>query len=541
MRRHWPIFALLTIAAIAYLLYPSRIPECDAVIYASAALRGVREMTFYPGHLGYGPLENLSASLGRWTRPPLNPLFILQYLSMAAALVAAWAFHRALEALGVGRARAVLFTAILAASYAWWHFALQAESHMLSTALLMIFLWQTCRTLAKLNARSWAWAGLWLGLATLIHQKNILFAAAALPALAVPARDFRRVLREEAAFFGTLAIVVIVPYLVVGVGVLGLRTSAELMLWIRGLSTWSAWGHWSRATVPGVVVGLARSFVGSHFLLRVGPIHAAALRLFPRASFEDEFAIAASIPAGVGVALMILEVPLLALAGLALVRRIVRPGIPGPRGLPLSLFLWAWIAAVVIFAAWWAPVRAEFWIDLFPPVLVLLALLRAGARDASAGSRLIAYVAVALALVNFIGSIRPQSMAALEPESSVALALDAAVKPGDIVISDSPFTGRASRYARTFEPVDLMGAECALGDAAEPARVRLVDSILVGAERAHRSAYLAVTPLGTADSARAAYRRATASLAEHFETGERIAIRAGLDLRRLRRRAPAER
>lgn len=96
LKGHWRISSLLAVAALFYLVYPSRVPECDAVIYASAALRGIREITFDPGHLGFGSLEALAAAAGRTVQPPLNPVLILQYVSMAAALAAAYAFYRTL-------------------------------------------------------------------------------------------------------------------------------------------------------------------------------------------------------------------------------------------------------------------------------------------------------------------------------------------------------------------------------------------------------------------------------------------------------------
>lgn len=539
MKGHWRIYSLLAVGALFYLVYPSRIPECDAVIYASAALRGIHEMTFDPGHLGFGSLEVLATAAGRAARPPLNPVFILQYLSMAAALAGAYAFYRTLADLGVARGRATLFTATLAASYAWWHYALQAEPHMISTALLMGFLWQSCRTTITPSARSWAWSGLWLGLATLMHQKNILLVGAALPAFALATRDLRQSLRGAAAFLGVLFVVAILPYLVVGGGVLGLRTAPDFMLWIRGLSTWSAWGHWTRSTLPYTLVGIVRSLVGSHFILGLGPVRETAGRLFPRYSLEDELAIAASVPGSMGLLLLFLEAGLLGLSGLALLRRAARPGVPGPGGIPLTIFLWAWIAIVGIFAAWWAPLRAEFWLDFFPPLLVLLALPRAGGRERTGGPRILAAFALTLALVNFAGSIRPQSLAALEPESAVALALDAAVRPGDTVLSDIPFQGRASRYARAFVPVDLLGTDFPPGDSGQEVRFRMVDSLLAAAEGAHQSVYVVATPLRSGADDQVAFAGLVAALGERCQTRVTAPVRAGIDLRRITRRPGA--
>lgn len=528
LARNGRILALLAVVAFLYLLFPSRVPECDAVIYSSAALRGVREMTFDPGHLAFGPLVAAAAAAGRAARPPLNPVAILQVVAMAAALAGAWAFGRTLTGLGVARGRAALFTAVLAGGYAWWHYALQAESHMISTALLVVFLLQASRTVAAPTVRGCAWAGLWLALATLMHQKNVLLAGAALPALALAFPDARRSLRGVAAFLVILGAVAGLPYLLVGWGALGLRTVPDFELWLRGLSASDAWGGWHRGTPLHAAMGLVRSLVGLHFLLRLDFFRTLAEREFPHSSLEDEFAVGAAVPGPVSVLLLALSVALLAVAALALLRRLVRPRVAGPGGGPLTILLWAWVGIVAVFAAWWAPARAEFWLDLFPPLLALLALPAAGRCGRAGGSRLVAAFALALALVNFLGSVRPQSLAALEPESAVALALDAAVRPGDVVLADIPFAGRASRYARAFEPVDLLAA----GPEPED-RLRRVDSLLAAAKAAGRDVHLLVTPLGPPGAGRTTYAGRVAELAGRHRIGAEVPVRAAVELRRI--------
>lgn len=532
------ILTLLALTAIFYLTWPTRVPECDAVIYASTALRGVREMQYDPGHLLLGSLEAQAVAIGRMARPPLNPVWLLPYLSMLASLLGIYAFQRTLVDLGVRRGRATLFAAVLAAGYAWWHFALQAESHILSTALLVIFLWRCCRAIEARTIRACAWAGLWLGFATLMHQKNVLLAGAALPALLLAHRGSPRGLRGAAAFLIVFVLVAVVPYLVVGWTALGLRRPDEFLFWARGLQTWSGWGGWSGSTLPKALIGMARSLVGGHTVLGLGPVQDFASRLFPRASMADEVAIAATVRGGMRVVVVVLKVIVFAAAGLALLRRLARPFVPGPQGAPLTVFLWGWVLIVGLFAAWWAPERAEFWLDVVPPLLLLVALPRAGARELRGGTVGLAAFAVALALVNFLGSIRPQSLATLEPESRVALALDAAVTPGDLVLADSPFEGRASCYARAFVPVDLATLVRAGGDG--EVLYSRVDSLLARAEAMRRRVCLLVTPLAPGARAHRAHERLVARLGERYRIGEVVPVRADVELRRISLdRAPA--
>ena len=537
MKRPWQIISLMAAMALLYLAYPTRTHEFDAMGFASAALSGEHWLATDPGHLGFSPLVILAAGIGQRVHPPLNPVLLLQYLSMVAGLAGIYAFYRTLTGLGLGPRRATVFAGILCCGCAYWHFALQAESHILSTAFLLFFLLQFTQLVESRSPRTALWAGALLGLATLMHQKSILLVAPALIALPIAVRSRRRLAVVAGMFLGTYGVVTVLPYLVVGIGVAGLRTLPDLHHWIMGISNYGSWGHWTNQTMLLTGGTIVRSLVGSEFLLGLGPVRALATHVAPTSLMQDEMAVAGAVPPALGAVLLALEAALLVFAAAALVRRAGSSRTLFSRHASLTIFLLAWVLVLGVFSAWWVPWRLEFWIDLFPPVLILLALpldqdpAHRGGRSRAAGAFLLA-----LATINFFGSIRPESLPTTDAETNLALALDAAIKPGATILADVRLCGRSPRCPRTFVPADLLYGFAPGAVPAQAALFHEVDSLLAAADSAGKSAYLVAKPLAPEASRRAAYRSLVASLGTRFNLDEKVPIRADIDLRRIGRR-----
>jgi hypothetical protein len=164
-------------------------------------------------------------------------------------------------------------------------------------------------------------------------------------------------------------------------------------------------------------------------------------------------------------------------------------------------------------------------------------------RNVKAASITVA-VLVALFAVNFWGSIYPQSLDRMEPDTLAALAIEAAVEPGDVVISDSGLSGRATQFVRAFHMVDLMDLRIrtastrGVTSAADHGELVLavVDSVLGEAERRGKAVYLLATPLSTNEETATRYEGLAAAVAERFDISEGVAVRAAIDVRRVRRR-----
>lgn len=538
MKRHWQILTLMAAMALLYLAYPTRTHQFDAVDFASAALRGDPWITSDPGHLVYGPIEVLAAKAGRTAHPPLSPILLMQYLCMAAGMAGAYAFHRTLAGLGVGSGRAAVFAGILCCTYGYWHYALQAEPHILSTAFLLFFLEQFSRLMGSPSRRAAAWAGVLLGLGTLLHQQSILMVGPALIALPIATRGGRRLVAVAGSFIAAYGAIVILPYLAVAVGRLGLRTIPDIRQWIVGLSSWGMWGHWTHRTFFETGAGLVRSFVGPNFLLQLDPV-----RTFAHshgAWVTDKLPIAAAVSPILCAILAPLAAAVLVLGMIAIARRVGHLNRLASRHPSLTIFLLAWLVVRTVFAAWWAPRLMEFWIDFFPPMLVLLAIpLDQGDERRDHRFRLAGTFLIALAAINFFGSIRPEALPAIDMETNIAIALDATVNPNEAVLADSPFDGIATQYARAFKKVNLSGRDSSDAVWAREERFRVVDSLLTAADLTHQSVYLVATPLASKDEQKAAHRNLVASLATRYDLDERVPIRAEIDLRRIQRRRGA--
>ena len=532
------IWLLLAAALLLFLLFPARVLECDAVIYASAALQRELRHATYAGHLGFGPLALLAADLGGRLAPPLHPLFILPYVSMLAGLAGVYVFHALLRRWGTDPARALLFSAALFFTYAYWHFSLQAESHLPAAFFIIAFLATFADFLARRRARMALAAGALLGLATLMHQASILLILPALAGLLFSRGDRRPLSSGIPAFLGAYALVAVLPYLVVGFAVLELRSIADFRAWIMGLSSRGAWGHWRATALPAGGIGVLRSVVGSHHLLGNAEVARLAQRLFPTASWSDELALAGAVPAGLRPILAVLQTVLLGLIAVGLLRTGARLARLCSRNRPLGVFLISWVGVWVLFFIWWAPERAEFWIPLFPPLLWAAAMPQPGAggerRGARGGSLALGLFVACLALVNFAGSILPQSLASLEPETLAAVSIEPAVRPGDVVVADLDPEGRATRFVSGYQKVDLVAAAGGERGATGDSAGAVVADLLAG----NAGVFLVLTPLSANPERREIYRRLLERVTDRCALGERRPVRAPIEIRPLRACAP---
>lgn len=448
---------LLALMALLAILFPARVLECDAVIYASAGIHRDVVQSTDAGHLAWGGVEVLAASIGRSMSPPLNPLYLLAWLSVFSMLTSAWLVHRLLaNRLGVHNVLSALVAGTLLFSYSNWHFGLQGEPHAPHALALVMFLGAAWSWLTTPSVRAAVLTSAALAAATLLHQTTILLVPPVLLALLVARAGESKLrkarLHQAVWFLATYGVIVVGTYLVVGWFVRDLRTVADYRAWILGLSEWGGWGNW-RATSPvAALVGIARSLLGSHYLLGIAPIGDVAGRLFPSASWEDERMLSGAVAHWLRPALALLEAMIFCGVAWIMARVARNLRVAWCHAWPFAVLLMGWLAVHFVFFMWWAPERAEFWIAFWLPFLVLLApgLARSRVRPAALAAGL-----AGLVLVNLGGSIAPQASPALEPATLVAVAVDASVRAGDAILTDLPLNQRAGRFIYTLDVVDL--------------------------------------------------------------------------------------
>ncbi|MBU8870869.1 MAG: glycosyltransferase family 39 protein [Gemmatimonadales bacterium] len=556
------ILWLLAAATALYLLFPCAVFETDAVIYASAGLSGDKVQSTDAGHLAWGFLELGAAGLGRDMMPPSNPIYLLRYLAVLASLAGGWVFYRLARESGMSSGAAFTATGLLVFSYSYWHFGLQAEPHLLSTFFLICFAWSGFRYFQGGSLGQVFLAGIFLSLATLFHQTSILL----VPAFLVPAwwreRSWKRTLPVTAIFLFVYFMLVIVPYLAVGWFVRDLRSWGEFRDWILGLSLANSWGYWSLKSLPTAVVGAGRSLVGSHYMLGIGWIESLALRIFPAASWDDEIAIAQTVPPVLRFSLLAIQAGffLAVIAGLwrGLRRRCPLMEEHGA----FALFLGIWLMIYTPFIIWWAPIRAEFWVAVFLPLLLLIGQgMMASAHEGSKRRALPALLVGALVATNLMGSILPQSRADVEPELGRLVAIEAVIQPGDFLLSDSSLMGRATKFAYSLDKVNLLdpspyrSSHLSPGDGRTPRvgmtpesvglipipdsddpvvrALGVVSAVLDIAEREGRSVYLVMGSIMGASDQADGYAKIVKAVADTFGLSESVRVRADVDLKRI--------
>ncbi len=554
---------LLLTAAILYLFFPAAVLECDAVIYSCAGLARDLVQSTDAGHLAWGFFEMGAAALGSVFSPPVHPVDLLRWLAVGSAWVGLWFFAGLGRRLGASGAAAFVTTGLLGFSYSYWHFGVQAESHLVATLFLILFAASTREALRAGNLRATAWASAFLSLSTLFHQTGILL----VPVFLVPAwfavSGARERVRLFSVFLGIYFLGVIVPYLGVGWWVRDFRSYGEFRDWILGLSLWGLWGEWENTTGPAALIGAGRSLVGSHYLLGINWVERLAFRVVPNASWADETALAVTVPGGVCYLLLFLQTLWFSVLLVGLVR--VAGGVRDAwreHGRMFG-FLGLWLAIYTPFILWWAPVRAEFWIAVFLPALLLVApaLLRGGWPTGWRRGVPVVFVA-ALAVLNLVGSLAPQSRRDVEPELQALVALNAVARTGDFVLSDTALRGRATRYVYTLDKVNLLhpspwrtsrmspAAEGAplpgtyeeadrlpipeLTDPVERA-LATVSVVLRVARNEKRNVYLAMQPLAFGENRRAEYLDLLPRIEERFELSEEVPVRSGVVWRKVLR------
>jgi hypothetical protein len=294
-------------------------------------------------------------------------------------------------------------------------------------------------------------------------------------------------------------------------------------------------------SLPSAIVGLTRSFIGSHYMLGFEPLRRLAFRLFPFSSLQDELRVAELVPEQVRLILLPVQAALLLFFGWAALEVLRRLRSVWLTRAPYAGFLIAWALTLTVFVIWWAPERSEFWISIMIPCMVLLGLPGLSRRISGMSLPAAVIVVAAIFAVNFFGSVLPQSARVAEMETGVAVGIDAVVETGDIVVSDCSFYGRASRFVPSFEKVNLLDSAAGAGEGGTPESIipsalGKVDSLLKAAEQDRRTVYVIMSPLSEEPSLRQLYMEILSALRDEFKMSGVVPLRAPVELRRIESR-----
>ncbi|GAB4200493.1 MAG: glycosyltransferase family 39 protein [Roseiflexaceae bacterium] len=396
---------------LLYLSTLTQVHTFDALSYVTSVERKPWTEVFHPHHLAYGPLGLLAQALGGalGADGAALPMQVVNALAGALGVALFFGLVRRLT----GRTDLALVAALLlGGGYAYWYYAVEIEVYTVATLLLIVCLRLIPRLLARPTPRDAALLGLAQGGAVLFHQTNMLLCVPVLLVLLSAKNQEPRTKNQEPrtenqeprarnsklktqnsklllTYGLTLALVVGVPYLVVGLGISGFRSWDAFADWLLEYARTGWWG---------------------------GPITASTWERLGQGLSET-----LAQPAGGPLWLLLIGLLVLRLRTLA----------AGEGRLVLALVLWLPVYAA--FFTWWEADNIEFWIASMPPALLLLALaLRAAPRWGAEVWVALAVGATALGL-NHDAIVR-RGDPARDLQRLVAGAIGAQVNPADLVL-----------------------------------------------------------------------------------------------------------
>jgi hypothetical protein len=209
--------------------------------------------------------------------------------------------------------------------------------------------------------------------------------------------------------YACAAAAVVAPAYMLASAVVGLESPSQFYDWFTALEQSGNWGFWTSTTPLRAAIGAARALVGGQFLFSIDAVRdfvESRLGWQPR----EELYLVRNMSSGATVLtaalLLVAVLGLVALAG----GWIRRPRLD-KHGITFAVLSTVWIVTFAPFFAWWEPVNLEFWIALWVPAAILLALplsVAGPVRWQRLRPGLVAVVLGGLLVANLVGGILPQ-------------------------------------------------------------------------------------------------------------------------------------
>lgn len=342
-----PILVFLA-SLLCYLISLTQVHTFDALSYVLDVDRKPWQELFHPHHIAYGPLGAMVRRLvipTGWYDSARVPLQVVNTLAGSGGVTLFFALIRNVTQRPT---LALAGSLLLGSSYAYWYYAVEVEVYTIAALLLIVCLWLIIRLIQQPGILISITLGSAQGLAVLFHQTNILLCVPIGIALLLASRRagesasipplLRRMLPYLLGYALCLGIIVGGSYALVGFGISGFRSWAELIHWMTAYARTGWWG--------GAITGENWGDLGlglGETLLQPG-----------------------------GTIIWII------LVGVVIFNRRPLAHMHGQLGICLV----AWLSTYGAFFLWWEPDNIEFWIASLPPalLLVMLALHAGGSR-----------------------------------------------------------------------------------------------------------------------------------------------------------------
>ena len=428
----WPALSLLAISLLYALTIPRNFTEAeDAVYYAEHVSVGLPQ--WHPNHLFYEPVNDWIVRLVGG-----DAVFVMQSVSMAAALASLaliWALARAAEA-GTGAALAAIWA--VAGSFAFWLYGLYPDTYAVPLPFVL-------GSVLALFHRRVALAACLAAVAALLHQSHVFLWPAAILWLYFGPRNWVNIARYSVIFIAITG----GAYVAVGRLALDHASIGETLAWARGYASGGLWTPLSVTAPVKALVGLTTAIWSTLFLFADPSLGAQVERFFPgRLLVEEAYFAETGLMLGVWPLLaltVISAVGLAALAGRAVFR--------GPRHPMIGLV--AAHGAVYAFAVTiWEPTNKEFWIAVLP-FLALVLFLRLDPMTRAV--RAITILALAgLWVANGAGAMVGFSDRGTDYWYQANRALIEETQPADVIVDDCAYI--CTGYLLLFSPAEILPA-----------------------------------------------------------------------------------
>ncbi len=405
----------------------------DSITYINDLDAGVN--LFHPHHLLYHV-----AAFG-WLRlwrqfgvSAPSEVIVAALNSVFGALTLCILYLFARHRLRLDRGAASLAVGLPAVSFGFWFYSAVVEVYLPA----LFFMAWTAYLLAgdDFDSRLLARVGLLHAVGTLFHQLNILFVPVVAVLLVFRGRGQRW--RLALSYARVYIPVVGIPYVLVPVLFLGIRSAPAYLYWVTFYAHLGYWSPPGPATLAKACVGAGRAVLGSHFLLALDPVRARILGAFGHNFLADEQYLVRDLPRWLarGLFWTWLATLVAGAAGAVVAARRWRATWRGHAQAVAPLLLW--LAVYSLFFVFWVPFNPEFWIPQSVCGWLLLAgLWWAPAGDARAPKARLVLPGVLLALVavvNLLGSMVWVRGTEHDYYYNRARDLARLTRPGDLVI-----------------------------------------------------------------------------------------------------------
>lgn len=395
----------------------------DAVSYANQIAHlyprtGDPRWLFHPHHLLFNALGYVLWSAARAFGFGGGSLVILQSLNAVLGASGVALYYLTLRGL-LQRSHGLplLVSLGLGVSFGYWICATDGRVNLPSLFLMLAAFSVLTRTLAAPSHKLAALTGMLAGGAVLFHESAGLFVIVGLAGVLLAQGPWKQRRLSALTYLGAWGLTAALPYLIVGVGVLHLRSVSAFHAWSAEYTELGWWWDFR------VFHNLGADFYAFR--------HAGFVEPGNRAS---TFTLAGRLPA---LPLGLYVVSVLGWLAAASVILVSLPQLWRSPSRNLALVMALWVFVYAAFFTVWSPGYFVFWVPVLVPASTLLALTLAHYRARRGGlvaNWLLGVWVAAYALLNLQISILPHLSPQSDPFRRIAADVRTHTRSGDVVL-----------------------------------------------------------------------------------------------------------